>query len=94
MVEDNDLIIKNSLQEQSYDMSPYRSDDDEDEDDIPNHKFIPSWARFVTVQVSAVYPLNNIMAPSLHVIFGVLILSWCMCLCGSFFIQTGIRKIN
>jgi hypothetical protein len=67
MVENNDLIIKNSLQEQSYDMSPYRSDDDEDEDDIPNHKFIPSWARFVTVQVSAVYPLNNIMAPSLHV---------------------------
>jgi hypothetical protein len=48
-------------------MSPYRSDDDEDEDDIPNHKFIPSWARFVTVHVSAVYPLNNIMAPSLHV---------------------------
>ncbi|CAJ2630808.1 unnamed protein product [Trifolium pratense] len=43
-VEDNDLIIKNSLQEQSYEMSPYRSDDDEDEDDMPNHKFIPSWA--------------------------------------------------
>ncbi|GAU17979.1 hypothetical protein TSUD_50880 [Trifolium subterraneum] len=43
-VEDNNLIIKNSLQEQSYEMSPYRSDDDEDEDDIPNHKFIPSWA--------------------------------------------------
>lgn len=47
---DNDSIIKNSLQEQSYEMSPYRSDDDED-DDVPNNKFMPSWARFVTVQV-------------------------------------------
>lgn len=41
--EDNDLIIGNSFQEQSYEMSPYKSDD-EDEDDVPNNKFIPSWA--------------------------------------------------
>lgn len=46
--EDNDLIIGNSFQEQSYEMSPYKSDD-EDEDDVPNNKFIPSWARFVTM---------------------------------------------
>ncbi|TKY50795.1 transcription factor jumonji (jmjC) domain protein [Spatholobus suberectus] len=44
--EDDDLIIKNSLQEQSYEISPYRGsdDEDEDEDDMPNNKFIPSWA--------------------------------------------------
>ncbi|XP_058755358.1 uncharacterized protein LOC131628546 isoform X1 [Vicia villosa] len=43
-MEDNDLIIKNSPLEQSYEMSPYKSDDDEDEDDRPSNKFIPSWA--------------------------------------------------
>lgn len=55
--EDDDLIIKDSLQEQSYDISPYRGsdDEDEDEDDLPNNKFIPSWARFVTVQVFGAY---------------------------------------
>uniref|UniRef100_A0A0R0HZZ9 Inner centromere protein ARK-binding domain-containing protein n=2 Tax=Glycine subgen. Soja TaxID=1462606 RepID=A0A0R0HZZ9_SOYBN len=44
--EDDDLIIKDSLQEQSYEISPYRGsdDEDEDEDDLPNNKFIPSWA--------------------------------------------------
>ncbi|XP_020212478.1 uncharacterized protein LOC109797008 [Cajanus cajan] len=44
--EDDDLIIKNSLQEQSYEVSPYRGSDDEDDDDddMPNNKFIPSWA--------------------------------------------------
>lgn len=54
---DDDLIIKDSLQEQSYDISPYRGsdDEDEDEDDLPNNKFIPSWARFVTVQVFGAY---------------------------------------
>ncbi|XP_057424112.1 uncharacterized protein LOC130717768 [Lotus japonicus] len=32
-------------QELSYEMSPYKGSDDEDEDeDIPNNKFIPSWA--------------------------------------------------
>ncbi|KAG4918683.1 hypothetical protein JHK85_056964 [Glycine max] len=43
---DDDLIIKDSLQEQSYDISPYRGsdDEDEDEDDLPNNKLIPSWA--------------------------------------------------
>lgn len=55
--EDDDLIIKDSLQEQSYDISPYRGsdDEDEDEDDLPNNKLIPSWARFVTVQVFGAY---------------------------------------
>jgi len=50
--EDGDFIIKNTLQEQSYEISPYKEsdDEDEDEDDMPNNKFIPSWARFVTVQ--------------------------------------------
>jgi len=54
---DDDLIIKDSLQEQSYDISPYRGsdDEDEDEDDLPNNKLIPSWARFVTVQVFGAY---------------------------------------
>ncbi|CAJ1977576.1 unnamed protein product [Sphenostylis stenocarpa] len=44
--EDGDLIIKNTLQEQSYEISPYKGSDDEDddEDDMPNNKFIPSWA--------------------------------------------------
>jgi len=44
------LIIENTLQEQSYEISPYKGSDDEDEDDMPNNKFIPSWARFVTVK--------------------------------------------
>lgn len=54
---DDDLIIKDSLQEQSYEISPYRGsdDEDEDEDDLPNNKLIPSWARFVTVQVFGAY---------------------------------------
>ncbi|KAJ0101369.1 hypothetical protein Patl1_03936 [Pistacia atlantica] len=36
----------NQYQEESYDISPYKGsdDEDEDEDDIPNTKFIPSWA--------------------------------------------------
>ncbi|ESW14864.1 hypothetical protein PHAVU_007G023800 [Phaseolus vulgaris] len=44
--EDGDLIIENTLQEQSYEISPYKGsdDEDEDEDDMPNNKFIPSWA--------------------------------------------------
>lgn len=34
--------------EKSYDISPYKESDDEDDDDndIPNSKFIPSWARY------------------------------------------------
>uniref|UniRef100_A0A803QDI6 Inner centromere protein ARK-binding domain-containing protein n=1 Tax=Cannabis sativa TaxID=3483 RepID=A0A803QDI6_CANSA len=32
--------------EKSYDISPYKcSDDEEEEDDVPNTKFVPSWAR-------------------------------------------------
>ncbi|WVY98438.1 hypothetical protein V8G54_030589 [Vigna mungo] len=48
--DDGDLIIENTLQEQSYEISPYKGsddedeDEDEDEDDMPNNKFIPSWA--------------------------------------------------
>lgn len=84
---DNDSIIKNSLQEQSYEMSPYRSDDD-----VPNNKFMPSWARFVTVQVFVAYPLNNVMVPSLNVTFRVFNLSWRMCFCGAFFYSNCNKK--
>ncbi|CAL0320825.1 unnamed protein product [Lupinus luteus] len=44
--EDDYLIFKNSVQEQSYEISPYKGSDDEleDEDDVPNNKFIPQWA--------------------------------------------------
>ncbi|KAE9611799.1 hypothetical protein Lal_00011616 [Lupinus albus] len=43
---EGDLFIKNSIQEQSYEISPYKGSDDEfeDEDDVPNKKFIPWWA--------------------------------------------------
>lgn len=51
LTEDDDFITKNALQEQSYEISPYKGSDDEyeDDDDRPNNKFIPSWARFVTI---------------------------------------------
>ncbi|KAK3199993.1 hypothetical protein Dsin_023408 [Dipteronia sinensis] len=41
-----DNIFTNTYCEESYDISPYKESDDEDEDDddIPNSKFIPSWA--------------------------------------------------
>ncbi|CAL0316447.1 unnamed protein product [Lupinus luteus] len=44
--EDGNLFIKNSIEEQSYEISPYKGSDDEfeDEDDVPNQKFIPWWA--------------------------------------------------
>ncbi|MED6108651.1 hypothetical protein PIB30_026061 [Stylosanthes scabra] len=44
--EDDAFINEHPLQEQSYDISPYKEsdDEDEDEDDKPNNKFIPSWA--------------------------------------------------
>jgi hypothetical protein len=94
-VEDNDSIIKNSLQEQSYEMSPYRSDDDEDDDDVPNNKFMPSWARFVvTVQVFVAYPFNNVMVPSLNVIFGFSTFHGACAFVEHFLIQTVTRKIN
>lgn len=36
------------MEEESYDISPYKCSDDEDEeeDDISNKKFVPTWARF------------------------------------------------
>lgn len=37
------------MSEESYDISPYKCSDDEDEDDyddLPNQKFVPTWARF------------------------------------------------
>ncbi|GLT25854.1 hypothetical protein SLA2020_009570 [Shorea laevis] len=40
----NNNLIANTIQEESYDISPYKGSDDEDEEDIPNRKFIPSWA--------------------------------------------------
>ncbi|XP_050387234.1 uncharacterized protein LOC126803471 [Argentina anserina] len=44
--ENEKLVVKTS-REQSYDISPYKESDDEDEeedDNLPNNKFIPSWA--------------------------------------------------
>ncbi|CAN6556108.1 unnamed protein product [Malus baccata var. baccata] len=48
---DLDKEMENSIgitgQEQSYDISPYKESDDENDDDdnvIPNRKFIPSWS--------------------------------------------------
>ncbi|GKV50517.1 hypothetical protein SLEP1_g57219 [Rubroshorea leprosula] len=40
----NNNLIANTIQEESYDISPYKGSDDEDEEDVPNKKFIPSWA--------------------------------------------------
>lgn len=42
----NDQSVNRTSQEQSYDISPYQCSDDEEEeeDDIPNKKFIPTWA--------------------------------------------------
>ncbi|MFQ6652186.1 hypothetical protein Gotur_024172 [Gossypium turneri] len=41
----NNNLIADTSQEQSYDISPYKVSDDEDEDDDePNNKFVPSWA--------------------------------------------------
>lgn len=41
-----DLIVRNS-QGKSYEISPYQCSDDEDEeeDELPTKKYIPSWAR-------------------------------------------------
>lgn len=44
--------ISHTVEEQSYEISPYKGSDDEDddedeEDDIQNIKPVPSWARFV-----------------------------------------------
>ncbi|XP_062078880.1 uncharacterized protein LOC133783311 isoform X2 [Humulus lupulus] len=41
-----DNLVATASVEQSYDISPYKCSDDEDEeDDVPNNKFVPSWAR-------------------------------------------------
>ncbi|XP_054780962.1 uncharacterized protein LOC129288421 isoform X2 [Prosopis cineraria] len=43
----DDLIIQNTIEEQSYDISPYKGSDDEEEDDddsADTDKFVPSWA--------------------------------------------------
>ncbi|KAI9124364.1 hypothetical protein K1719_004286 [Acacia pycnantha] len=45
--ETDDLIAQNTIEEQSYDISPYKGSDDEDEDDDDskdNNKFVPSWS--------------------------------------------------
>ncbi|KAM2613751.1 hypothetical protein TB2_028453 [Malus domestica] len=51
VLSNSDRAMKNSVaitsQEQSYDISPYKESDDENDDDdniIPNSKFIPSWS--------------------------------------------------
>ncbi|KAM1697544.1 hypothetical protein FF2_028615 [Malus domestica] len=51
VLSNSDRAMKNSVaitsQEQSYDISPYKESDDENDDDnsiIPNNKFIPSWS--------------------------------------------------
>ncbi|XP_016651495.1 PREDICTED: uncharacterized protein LOC103339120 [Prunus mume] len=45
---DNGKSAANTHQEQSYEISPYKESDDENEEDddvIPNTKFVPSWSR-------------------------------------------------
>ncbi|PON94007.1 Inner centromere protein, ARK-binding domain containing protein [Trema orientale] len=44
-------LVATTSQEQSYDISPYKCSDDEDEEDdeVPNTKFVPSWARKTSV---------------------------------------------
>ncbi|KAK9269042.1 hypothetical protein L1049_000810 [Liquidambar formosana] len=44
-IENDDLVTKTS-REQSYEISPYQGSDDEEEEEdmIPNKKFVPSWA--------------------------------------------------
>ncbi|PON43419.1 Inner centromere protein, ARK-binding domain containing protein [Parasponia andersonii] len=47
-------LVATTSQEQSYDISPYKCSDDEDEDDdeVPNTKFVPSWARKTSVALA------------------------------------------
>lgn len=37
-----------TTRQESYDISPYKCSDNEDEEDedVPNGKFVPSWARY------------------------------------------------
>ncbi|MED6122379.1 hypothetical protein PIB30_039212 [Stylosanthes scabra] len=62
--EDDAFINEHPFQEQSYDISPYKGldDEDEDENDKPNNKFIPSWARFVIVLVFGLSSSINFIA--------------------------------
>ncbi|KAK9077612.1 hypothetical protein SSX86_005949 [Deinandra increscens subsp. villosa] len=55
---------KLTSQESSYDISPYRSDDeDEEEDDLPTKKFIPSWAS--KTRVAMVLPWQQKLNPEI-----------------------------
>ncbi|EXB36055.1 hypothetical protein L484_018212 [Morus notabilis] len=47
----NENLAATTRQEESYDISPYKCSDDEDDEDeededVPNGKFVPSWARY------------------------------------------------
>ncbi|XP_071736569.1 uncharacterized protein [Rutidosis leptorrhynchoides] len=55
--------VKSTTQENSYEISPYFSDDDEDdeEDDLPKTKFVPSWAS--KSRVAMVLPLQQSLNP-------------------------------
>ncbi|KAI3755932.1 hypothetical protein L1987_55742 [Smallanthus sonchifolius] len=55
--------MKLSIQENSYDISPYQCSDDEDdeEDDLPTKKFVPSWAS--KNRVAMVLPLQQKLDP-------------------------------
>lgn len=46
---ENENLVSDTRKEQSYEISPYKwsDDEDDDDDDIPNSKFIPSWARYI-----------------------------------------------
>nr|XP_043627441.1 transcriptional regulator ATRX [Erigeron canadensis] len=56
-------IVKLTGQEMSYDISPYQCSDDEDEEeeDVPNNKFVPSWAS--RDRVTMVLPLQQNIVP-------------------------------
>ncbi|XP_076913010.1 uncharacterized protein LOC143571485 [Bidens hawaiensis] len=56
-------VMKLTSQENSYDISPYRSDDDDDEeDDRPTKKFKPSWASNKN-RLAMVLPLQQKLNP-------------------------------
>ncbi|CAI9760369.1 unnamed protein product [Fraxinus pennsylvanica] len=58
----DDLFVRNCL-EKSYEISPYQCSDDEDEeeDDLPSRKLIPSWAS--KSSVALILPLQQEMDP-------------------------------
>ena len=75
----SDKLISQTSQEQSYDISPYQCSDDEEEeeDDVPNRKFIPTWARYVALYVSygswSPFRTMKLVAVSVH-------MGWEICL--------------